>query len=99
MAVFRLAVKGSLFDNTLKSTDMRTLYFILLIYLLLPLGVYGQDRGSIEGKVTDDKGEPVIGAIIEVFSGGIKRGGTASDHDGFYTVKPLQQGKYELVSR
>ena len=39
MAVFRLAVKGSLFDNTLKSTDMRTLYFILLIYLLLPLGV------------------------------------------------------------
>ncbi|HYD22919.1 MAG TPA: carboxypeptidase regulatory-like domain-containing protein [Flavipsychrobacter sp.] len=78
---------------------MRTIYFILLIYLLLPLGVYGQYPGSIEGNITDEKGEPVIGAIIEVFSGGIKQGGTASDYDGFYVINPLQPGKYELVSR
>lgn len=69
---------------------------LLLLFTFGTVSVFAQDAGSIEGTLKDEKGEPVIGGIIEVFSGGIKRGGAATDYDGQYTVKPLAPGKYDV---
>lgn len=44
----------------------------------------------------DENKEPVIGAIVQVSSGGIDKGGAATDIDGNYTIKPLEAGRYEV---
>ena len=70
---------------------------LILLFTFGSLSAFAQDFGSIEGTVKDEKGEPVIGAIIEVISSGIKRGGAATDYDGFYSIKSLPAGKYEVI--
>ncbi len=55
--------------------------------------------GVIKGTASDENGEPVIGALVEVFRDSIKKGAAVTDIDGNYEIKPLQPGIYELKSR
>ncbi len=75
----------------------RTLRYLLV---LLFVGVTGKalaQSGEISGTVLDEKKMPVIGAIVQVSSGGIQRGGAATDIDGNYVVTPLPAGSnYEV---
>lgn len=71
----------------------------VIILLLLLTGVAirtNAQTGSITGTVRDEKKEPMIGAVVQVFEGGLNRGGAATDIDGKYTVKPLKPGRYEV---
>lgn len=78
---------------------MNVMRYILMIILSIGnQAVYAQGRGAIEGTVTDENGEPVIGARIEVFCGGLKKGASITDIDGNYIVKPLMAGSYQLTS-
>ncbi len=52
--------------------------------------------GSITGTVFDEKKEPMYGAVIEVVQNGIVRGGTTSDIDGNFVIKPLNPGPYDM---
>ncbi len=72
---------------------------IRLFFVLLLLGYSGTvlaQPGAITGKVLDDKKQPVIGAVIEVFTGGIRKGGAVTDYDGIYIVKPIEPGRYNV---
>ena len=75
----------------------RTLRYL---FVLLLVGVAGKalaQSGEITGKVVDEKKEPVIGAIVQISSAGISRGGAATDVDGNYVVTPLPTGSnYEV---
>jgi Carboxypeptidase regulatory-like domain/TonB-dependent Receptor Plug Domain len=74
---------------------LRNLFFLLAI--ALPGVTLAQE---IKGVVLDDKKQPVIGAVVEVFSGGIKKGGTVTDIDGNYSIKPLDPStNYEVVAK
>jgi len=58
------------------------------------LAVFAQQGGGLQGKVTDEAGQPVIGATIQV-SGPSLQGfqGTATDVNGQYVIPFLPVGK------
>ncbi|MES2702448.1 MAG: carboxypeptidase-like regulatory domain-containing protein [Bacteroidota bacterium] len=68
--------------------------WILTIALLL----CGLQAGAQEvaGKVLDDKKEPFISVPVMVYQGGVLKGGTITDYDGNYSVKPLEPGTYDV---
>lgn len=50
-------------------------------------------QGTVQGTVTDDKGEPLIGATI-ILAGTSK--GTATDFDGNYILENVSAGEHQL---
>ncbi len=68
---------------------------LVVALLLIGLGIWAQTTGgTIQGRVTDSKGEPVIGAIVHV-SGPAVQGflGTATDANGKYTIPFVPVGR------
>ena len=53
-------------------------------------------KGSIQGTILDENGEPAISATVQVLQGGIMKSGNVTDFDGNYVIKPLTPGTYEL---
>lgn len=74
---------------------IRKLLFILFI-LFASAALYAQS-GALKGKVLDaESGEAVPFANIVVELNGNQIGGTVSDFDGNYTIKPISAGKYNV---
>ncbi|MCD6013023.1 MAG: TonB-dependent receptor [Flavipsychrobacter sp.] len=76
----------------------RTLRYLLLLGFIGLSGVAFAQNGEISGRVLDDKKEPLINATVQVFLGGIMKGGTVTDYDGNYTIKPLDGGNYNVIA-
>lgn len=76
---------------------MKTSIFTILISLLLILGsnhqLYAQ-TGSVAGNVSDNDGQPLQGATIQIQGTSI---GTASDSDGSYLLEEVSIGDQTLV--
>jgi len=53
---------------------------------------------EIAGRVLDEKKEPMINAAVQVYEGGILKGGTVTDFDGNYLIKPLDPGYYNVLT-
>lgn len=71
--------------------------FILLMLSLATVACFTQNAGSVKGRVLDsESGFPLPGANVYVDYSGIKTG-TITDKDGYYTVKPLMPGTYEVI--
>ena len=65
------------------------------LFVLLFLGVSGAafaQTGAMSGTVYDEKKEPIIGAVVQVFQAGVSRGGDVTNEDGKYNIKPLNPG-------
>jgi TonB-dependent receptor len=77
---------------------MDTIFFLLLVSLVLPLGtLFSQENGKIYGIVTDQTtGEALIGANVTLKGTSL---GTSSDIDGKYMLFPIPAGSYTLVAR
>ena len=77
---------------------LRHLLLTFGIILLASFSVFSQSgSGALKGKVIDkDTKEPLAFANIILENGGTQVGGTTSDFDGNYTIKPVQPGKYML---
>ena len=69
--------------------------FSVLLLIIFSSTAYGQ-AGAITGRVLDDKKQPVIGAVVEVTEGNIKKGGAVTDYDGNYVIKPIDGGRYDV---
>jgi hypothetical protein len=74
-----------------------TLKTIALLFLIAALPLASLAGGEIRGKITDEMGQPMAGAIIKVLAGNYEVTGTASDFDGKYSIKPIEPGRYDLV--
>jgi hypothetical protein len=73
----------------------RTLrYLLLFVFIGLSGSVFAQE---IAGTVLDEKKEPLINATVQVYQGGILKGGNVTDYDGKYLVKPLDAGNYNVL--
>lgn len=71
----------------------------LLLVLSCVLGAYAQN-GKLAGRITDaDSKEPLIGASIQVLSGGSVKGKAVTDANGDYMTGPLSPGQYDVVVR
>jgi hypothetical protein len=70
---------------------------LLTFLLFISSFVFAQGGGGgIDGKVLDEKKQPLDGASVKVFQGGLLKGGAKADLSGNYRVKPLDAGKYEV---
>ena len=75
---------------------MQKNYFLVLLFSLFTLGAFAQS-GEISGKITDQSGEGVPFASVVIVENGTPTGiGATTDFDGFYSIKPLSPGKYDI---
>ena len=74
----------------------RNLRYLVLVLLMCTSGNLLAQTSGLQGVISTADGEPALGAIVEAFEGGIKKGGAAADYDGNYDIKPLQPGTYVL---
>jgi len=74
----------------------RSLRLLFVLLLIVYTGTAFGQSGAITGRVLDDKKQPIIGAVVEVSEGGIKKGGSVTDYDGNYLVKPIEPGRYDV---
>jgi hypothetical protein len=77
---------------------MSKLLRLIAGFLLLTQVAFGQasNVGEIYGRVTDDQGKPLDYASVQAFEGGILKGGSKTDENGNYKIKPLQPGRYTV---
>jgi hypothetical protein len=74
----------------------RTLrYLLLFVFTGLSGSAFAQE---IAGRILDDKKEPLPSAVVQVYQGGILKGGNISDYDGNYSIKPLEAGYYTVIA-
>jgi outer membrane receptor protein involved in Fe transport len=57
---------------------------------------YTQTTGKLKGKVTDSKGEPLIGANVLIMGTNL---GAATDIDGYYNIINIRTGTYTVEFR
>src|SRR5210317_223205 len=76
---------------------LRNLLLTIGIVLAASMVVFTQTSGTLQGKVLDkDTKEelPFVNVVLEV--GGSQEGGTSSNIDGKYVIKPIPPGKYDI---
>lgn len=75
---------------------VRKLLFLLVLLLAANAALLAQS-GALQGKVIDKATkEPIPFTNIIIESKGTQAGGTASDIDGKYTIKPITPGTYDV---
>lgn len=75
---------------------MRRKYFLSFLLSFASLALFAQS-GEISGKIVDENGEAIPFANIAIVEDGKATGtGATTDFDGFYAIKPLSAGKYDV---
>lgn len=69
---------------------------LLTTILLVFFGLTAFSQVTLTGKVTDEKGEPMVGAVVAVFKNEVTKGGTQVDIDGVFRINNLDPGKYDV---
>lgn len=77
---------------------MKKLYSLLACLFVCSYSVYAQvGQGAIQGKIVDkESGEPLPFANVSVEIDGNPAGGSTTDFDGKYSIKPLSPGEYTV---
>jgi hypothetical protein len=69
---------------------------LLTTIIILISGLTAFAQVTLSGKVTDEKGEPMVGANVAVFKNGVLKTGGQADFDGFYRINNLDPGNYDV---
>lgn len=76
---------------------LRKIYVAITLLLFTTVAAYAQSGGEIKGKVIDNStGEGIPFAVVTCSKGGVNAGGTTTDLDGNFTIKPLSAGTYTV---
>ncbi len=67
-----------------------------LAYLVLVATPGWAQNASVEGRITDDEGRPVVGAVVTVLDDEVTLGGADSDSLGAFRVQRLPVGAHTL---
>ena len=71
-----------------------TLFFYSLLLIRLTLA---QASGELRGQLKDEAGKPVAFAAVVVYSGESQIAATTSDDEGYFIIKPISAGTYNVV--
>lgn len=75
---------------------LRKLLLTIGILLTVNIMVFSQS-GALKGKIVDkETNEPIPFANVIIEMGGKQAGGSTTDFDGNFTIKPITPGKYDL---
>ncbi|MDQ6609503.1 MAG: carboxypeptidase-like regulatory domain-containing protein, partial [Bacteroidota bacterium] len=69
-------------------------YVLLLFAIFISTISWAQNRGTINGKVTDDNGQPMPGATVTIRESGVS---TISDNNGLFSFSNVRTGRATLV--
>ncbi len=69
---------------------------ITFLLLICTTSAFAADTGGITGTLNDQRGNPIINAVVNVLQGRTKAGSGLTDFDGNYIVKPLKSGVYTV---
>lgn len=76
---------------------LRKIYVAIILLLVSAVVAKAQGGGEIRGKVVDKTTrEGIPFAVVTCSKGGVNAGGTTTDLDGNFTIKPLAAGIYNL---
>lgn len=76
---------------------LRKIYVAITLLLAATLVAHAQGGGDIKGKVVDKTTrEGVPFAVVTCSKGGVNAGGTTTDLDGNFVLKPLAAGTYNV---
>ncbi len=70
--------------------------YLLLFFALTLSGVVAYGQTSLQGKVTDDTGEPIIFGSVALYKNEVLITGTETDFDGNYAFNELDPGTYDI---
>ena len=74
---------------------MKTISKIIFTSLIFSFLLPGTD-GTVRGKITDQKGDPLPGQVVILNELGDVVTGTAADFDGNYIILNIQVGMYDI---
>src|SRR5688572_2037727 len=77
-----------------RSARMKYKLLCLAFALLVPVATQAQTTGTLTGKVQDDEGKPIIGAVIRILPK--NGGGLSKAPDGTFTVAGIRAAEYEI---
>ncbi|MBL7765338.1 MAG: TonB-dependent receptor [Chitinophagaceae bacterium] len=72
---------------------------LLAVFLMLTQIALGQasNAGEIYGRVTDEAKKGLDFATVRAFQGGVLKGGSNTDENGNFKIKPLSPGRYDII--
>jgi hypothetical protein len=79
----------------MRSTPKKVLWLTILAVLFGMQSAAAQEAGSIQGKVTDSSGAPILGAVVTVEGGGGSRT-TVTDMEGAFQISLLPAGNFKV---
>ncbi|MEL7834022.1 TonB-dependent receptor [Fodinibius sp. Rm-B-1B1-1] len=75
---------------------MKYFSFAVLIFILIPITVWGQQSASINGYISDSKtGETLISANVALKD---SRKGTSSNTSGYFSLQGIDPGTYTVIA-
>lgn len=74
----------------------RSFLYLFILMLLGTASTAFAQNGEIYGTITDETNNPFPGVVVKVTQGGLMKGGTITEDDGTYSVKPLPPGSYTI---
>lgn len=88
--------------NRFRRVNMKKFLHTIIVSTMFLFSAQAQ-TGEIQGKVTDEKGEPVPFAMVVVIRDQMGKEltskGTKADVNGFYTLKGVAPGTYNLMAK
>lgn len=69
-----------------------------LITLLFALCALRGEAQELSGRILNENGQPIVIGVLLVKQNGVLKDAACSDYDGYYTVKPLAQGFYDVTA-
>ena len=70
--------------------------FLILLFVLSSSLLNAQTSGKLSGIVTDEKGDPLVGANVLIDGTNL---GAATDFDGYYSIINIRAGNYTIKFR
>ncbi len=70
--------------------------FSAVVLMFLGVNLAFAQTGELSGKVTDENKEGVPFTNVAIKKNGVLVTGNATDFDGFYSIKPLEPGTYDV---
>jgi hemoglobin/transferrin/lactoferrin receptor protein len=81
-------------------TRLRCLFSILILVLVSTGSVWASPAASVKGRVVDESGAVIVGAVVTLFrAAGTPVASATTDGEGWFVLANIAYGRYELVAR
>jgi outer membrane receptor protein involved in Fe transport len=77
-----------------KPRTNKMIWLPLLMLIIFSFNLTAQTTGKLAGRITDESGEPLVGANVVIV--GATHQGAATDLDGYYSILNLRAGIYTV---